>query len=129
MKKIFAVLFVLALVAMVVMPVMAQTATPPALPTAATLPAQTTPTAETLVIDAALLLAITAFFKTQLKLTGYWVMGAAFVVGLILYLEPNIVALFPAAASWFGAVLGYLNLWLGAMGTYDFFKSDPPKTV
>ena len=126
MKKIYPVLFLIVIAFLViVVPVMAQTMTPPTVPTATSSPAQTTQAVETFGLDIILLLAITAFFKTQMKLKGYAVMGAAFAVGLLLFLEPNIAAISPSATPWVEGVYAFLKLWFGGMGTYDFFNPDP----
>ncbi len=68
-------------------------------------------------VDVALLLALTAFIKTQLELKGRWVMVTAFVVGLALYLD-SLYAL-PAIVE---GIISYIKFFVGTMGSVDFSK-------
>lgn len=71
-------------------------------------------------IDAAFLIAITAFFKEQLGLQGRSVLVAAFLVGLALFLSPQIIAALPAAGPWLEGVVNFIKLYLAACGSVDF---------
>lgn len=71
-------------------------------------------------IDAAFLIAITAFFKEQLGLQGRSVLAAAFVVGLALFLAPQIIAALPAAGPWLEGIVNFVKLYLAACGSVDF---------
>jgi len=98
-----------------------------AMPTAAVLaksPAQdsqpaNTQTAGVFVLDVALMVAITAFIKTQFDITGKPVMAIAFGVGVVLWGAPLISAAFPAVGVYINSFLAFLGVWLGAMGSVD----------
>jgi hypothetical protein len=72
------------------------------------------------VLNVAFIIAITAFFKKQLALTGWKVLLAAFVVALLIGLVPVIIATFPATSSWLTSIVNVIVLFLGATGTSDF---------
>lgn len=75
-----------------------------------------------MVLDAAFIIAAVAFFKTQMALTGRWVLLAAFIVVLFVAIEPPVVALFPAGAAIITAVVDAVKLFIVAAGSVDFVK-------
>ncbi|MDD5397416.1 MAG: hypothetical protein PHW24_05190 [Candidatus Moranbacteria bacterium] len=72
------------------------------------------------ILTVAIIIAITAFFKKQLGLSGWRVILAAFIVSLILGMIPIIGATFPVIAPWLAALTKVIVLFLGAAGTVDF---------
>jgi hypothetical protein len=83
------------------------------------------------VLDVALILTITAFFKKQLGLSGWKVLVAGFVVALIIGLAPVFIATFPAAAPWLATVVNVIILFLAAAGSFDLavdVKTATPPT-
>jgi hypothetical protein len=117
MKKIFAVLFVIVLALAVVTPVMAAGLQQDAGPAAST------PSAGEIVVDMALMVAITAFLKSLLNVTGKPVMAIAFGVGVVLWGAPLVSAAFPAVGVYLDSFLGFVKVWLGAMGSVDLVTS------
>ena len=75
---------------------------------------------ENSVLSVAFIIAITAFFKKQLGLTGWKVLLAAFLVALFIGLVPVVVAIFPVVAPWLTATVNVVVLFLTAAGTMDF---------
>jgi len=78
--------------------------------------------------DLVLLAAITAFFKERLGLKGSYVILAAFLVGLFIWLSPQIGLAFPNAAPWINGVIDFAKFYLGAMGGVDlavYVKNKP----
>jgi len=75
---------------------------------------------ENSVLTVAFVVAIVAFFKKQLGLTGWKVLLAAFLVALIIGLVPVITVTFPTIAPWLLAIVNVVVLFLTAAGTVDF---------
>jgi hypothetical protein len=73
-------------------------------------------------ITVALIIAITQFFRTQLNLTGWKVILAAFLVVLVLAYIPVLIAAFPTVAPWLEPLVNAIFLFLAAAGTVDFVK-------
>ena len=71
------------------------------------------------VLDAALMLAITAFFKEQLGLKGKWVLLAAFLVGGFIWFAPLLIETFPKSATWLTALITFVEFYLGVVGSFD----------
>lgn len=67
-------------------------------------------------LDTVLLLAIVAFLKEWLGLSGKLVIGGAIlVVGSLLWFQADITAIYPI----FGSVIEYLKFILAAPGVFD----------
>jgi hypothetical protein len=81
-----------------------------------------TQTAGEVVLDVALMVAITAFLKTQFDITGKPVMAIAFGVGVVLWGAPLISAAFPAVGVYIDGFLAFIKVWLGAMGSVDLVQ-------
>ena len=71
------------------------------------------------VLDAALMLAITAFFKEQLGLKGKWVLLTAFLVGGFIWFAPLLIETFPKSATWLTALITFVEFYLGVVGSFD----------
>jgi len=71
------------------------------------------------VLDAAFIIAVTAFFKQQFGLAGGAALLAALVVALVVGLAPLVGVTFPAFAPWISAVINVVVLFLSAAGGYD----------
>jgi uncharacterized membrane-anchored protein len=71
------------------------------------------------ILTVALIVAITAFFKKQLKLTGWRVLLATLVVAMVVGLAPLAAASFPLLAPWIERVILVVTLFLAAAGSYD----------
>jgi hypothetical protein len=72
------------------------------------------------ILTVAFVIAVVAFFKKQLNLSGWKVLLAAFVVCLVIGLVPVIIVTFPLSAPWVTAVVGIVVLFLTATGSVDF---------
>jgi hypothetical protein len=81
------------------------------------------------ILTVAIIIAITAFFKKQLGLSGWRVLLAAFIVALFLGLEPVIVSTFPVIAPWLSAVVNVIVLFLTAAGSVDFITAVRTKDI
>lgn len=75
------------------------------------------------ILTVAVVVAITAFFKKQLSLTGWQVILAAFIVALIIGLTPVIADAFPPIAPWLTAIVNVVLLFLTAAGSADFITT------
>ena len=109
-------LILVVLVALAVAPTAALAKSPMQDPTPVS---QAAAAAGEVVLDVALMVAITAFFKEQFALTGRTFMGVAFVVGVFLWGEPLVAAAFPAVGFYLDSFLAFVKVWLGAMGSVD----------
>lgn len=79
---------------------------------------------ETPLVTIALVLTITAFFKTQFGITNKWIIWlcAAVVLALLVYL-PVVIAMFPEFGVWLTPLLTLITVVLAAGGTADIIKS------
>lgn len=102
---------------------MAFTASPLALPQETTPASPSAPSAGEVVLDMALMVAITAFLKATFEVTGKPVMAIAFGVGVVLWGAPLISAAFPAFGVYLDSFLAFIKVWLGAMGSVDLVTS------
>jgi len=84
---------------------------------------------EITILTVGFIIATTQFFKTQLGLTGWKVLLAAFIVALLIGLVPVIITAFPVAAPWLNAVVNVIVLFLSAVGAYDFVMEVRTKTL
>ena len=84
---------------------------------------------DNVILTVAFIVAVTQFFKTQIGLTGWSVLLAAFLVALVIGLVPVVVAAFPLIAPWLTAVVNVIVLFLSAVGTYDFVMEVRTKTA
>lgn len=75
------------------------------------------------ILTVAFIVAVTAFIKTQLGLSGWKAMLIAFLVALVVGLVPVFVATFPVVAPWLTALVNVIVLFLTAAGSYDFIMS------
>ena len=66
------------------------------------------------------LIAITAFFQKRFGLGGYVLIGAAGLVGIVLWFAPLLSAAIPAAGAWIDSGVTFVKLFLSAMGSVDF---------
>jgi hypothetical protein len=74
------------------------------------------------ILTVAFVVAITAFFKEHLGLTGWKVMLAAFLTAMVLAFLPLLASTFPQAAPWLNQFVQVVILFLTAAGTVDFVK-------
>ena len=74
------------------------------------------------VLDAAFIIAVTAFFKEQFGLDGKFALLAALLVALVVGLAPLVGATLPALAPWIEGVIKVLVLFLSAAGGYDAIR-------
>ena len=86
------------------------------------------------VLTVALVIAIVTFFKTQLKLKGWAVLVAAFLITLFIAFVPPLISLAPAAEPWLVPLVNVIVLFLAAAGTQDFVmevrtETTPPQSV
>lgn len=81
------------------------------------------------ILTVAFIVAVTQFFKTQIGLTGWKVLLAAFLVAIVIGLVPAIIAAFPVIAPWLTAVVNVIVLFLSAVGTYDFVMEVRTKSA
>ena len=83
-----------------------------------------------IVIDAAFVLAITAFLKEQFQLKGYVVLVVAFLVSLAFAFAPFLAAQFPAVGQYIQVFFDTVLVFLVAAGSFDAvraFQRKPAK--
>lgn len=81
------------------------------------------------VLDAAFVLAVTAFFKQQFEISGKLALLCAFVTSLILSFAPLLALQFPMLAPWIEQLVKTFVIFLSAAGGYDAlqqFRQRPP---
>jgi hypothetical protein len=84
------------------------------------------------VLDAAFVLAVTAFFKQQLEISGKAALLCAFATALLLSFAPILALQFPMLAPWIEAVVRTFVVFLSAAGGYDAlqqFRQHPPRPL
>ena len=74
------------------------------------------------ILNAAFIIAATAFFKEQLSLSGRASLLAAFGVSLAVGFAPAIAAQFPLLAPWVTHFVNVVVLFISAAGTVDALK-------
>lgn len=72
------------------------------------------------IVDVAMIVAITEFFKVRLGLSGWQSVLAAFLVALFIALVPVIATALPVVAPWLNTVASVIALFLTAAGSFDF---------
>lgn len=72
-----------------------------------------------IVLDVAFVIALVAFVKTQMGLTGRAVLFVAFLICVIFGIAPLIAALIPVAAPFIDVILKICVLFFGAAGSWD----------
>lgn len=75
------------------------------------------------VIDTAFVIAVVAFLKERLGLTGNTVLVAAFVVVVGAEYLPDVIAMFPEAQEPAIRIVNIIKLFLAAPGTVDLVKN------
>jgi len=70
-------------------------------------------------LSIAFVVAAVAFFKEQLKFSGYWSLLAAFIVVLIVAWLPELVVLFPVSGPFIDKFVLVVQLFIGAVGGRD----------
>jgi len=84
------------------------------------------------VLDAAFIIAVTAFFKQQLEISGKAALLCAFVTALVLSFAPLLALQFPALGPWIEATVKTFIVFLSAAGGYDAlqqFRQNPPRPL
>jgi hypothetical protein len=71
------------------------------------------------VFDVVFIIALVAFIKTQLHITGRAVLGIAFLVALFVAFAPIVGGLFPPVAPFLVAIVQTIGLFLAAAGSWD----------
>ena len=72
-----------------------------------------------MLIDVAFVLAVTAFLKEQLGLSGKKVLLAAFLAVLFVMYVPLVTAMFPVVAPWLDQFVQAVMLFMTAAGSFD----------
>lgn len=75
-----------------------------------------------IVIDVAFVLVVTAFFRTQFALKGWYVLALAFGVALLFNIAPLIALALPNFSPWLDAVLKTIWLFVTAAGSFDAIR-------
>lgn len=75
-----------------------------------------------IVIDIAFIVAVTAFFRTQLVLKGWRVLALAFGVTLLFNVAPLIALYLPKISPWLDVVLKTFWLFVTAAGSFDAIR-------
>jgi len=71
-------------------------------------------------IDIAFVIAVVAFFRERMTLSGVKVLIAAFVVTLLFNIAPLVAENFPVISPWLNAILNSVILFIAAAGSVDF---------
>lgn len=79
------------------------------------------------ILDVAFVIAVTAFLKEQLGLSGKGALLGAFLISLAVGFAPLLALAFPLASPYIEAVVKVVTLFLGAAGTWDVARSFFPK--
>ena len=72
-----------------------------------------------IVLNVAFVISAVAFFKERLQLKGYWPIGAAFLVSLVVAFTPDLIALFPAMQIYLEKLVTVVALFISAPGIFD----------
>ncbi|RIK31148.1 MAG: hypothetical protein DCC56_02875 [Anaerolineae bacterium] len=72
------------------------------------------------VIDVAFVIAVVAFFRERVQISGYRALIAAFAVAVLFNIAPIVAQSFPVISPWLDALLNSIVLFIAAAGSVDF---------